>query len=53
MRRVPLTEDLGLAFGVVDLRVGIDGEIYCLEVNLQGQFVYLEFTTGHRYFGAW
>jgi hypothetical protein len=37
---------LGLAFGVVDLRVGIDGEIYFLEVNPQGQFAYLELTTG-------
>jgi hypothetical protein len=37
---------LGLVFGVIDLRVGTDGEIYFLEVNPQGQFAYLEFKTG-------
>ncbi|MFI1913779.1 hypothetical protein [Nocardia sp. NPDC020380] len=37
---------LGLAFGVLDLRVGLDGEFYFLEVNPQGQFAYLEIKTG-------
>jgi len=37
---------LGLAFGVVDLRVGRDGEFHFLEVNPQGQFAYLEIKTG-------
>ncbi|RDI55658.1 hypothetical protein [Nocardia mexicana] len=37
---------LGLAFGVLDLRLGADGEYYFLEVNPQGQFAYLEIKTG-------
>ncbi|MFC4128839.1 MvdC/MvdD family ATP grasp protein [Nocardia rhizosphaerae] len=37
---------LGLSFGVVDLRLGTDGEYYFLEVNPQGQFAYLEIKTG-------
>ncbi len=37
---------LGLAFGVLDLRVGRDGEVWFLEVNPQGQFAYLEIKTG-------
>ncbi|MFI6865994.1 hypothetical protein [Nocardia sp. NPDC050406] len=37
---------LGLTFGVLDLRVGLDGEFYFLEVNPQGQFAYLEIKTG-------
>ncbi|MEU0539544.1 hypothetical protein [Nocardia sp. NPDC005978] len=37
---------LGLAFGVLDLRVGLDGEFWFLEVNPQGQFAYLEIKTG-------
>ncbi|RMI30334.1 MvdC/MvdD family ATP grasp protein [Nocardia stercoris] len=37
---------LGLAFGVVDIRLGADGEHYFLEVNPQGQFAYLEIKTG-------
>ncbi|QLY28690.1 hypothetical protein [Nocardia huaxiensis] len=37
---------LGLAFGVIDLRVGLDGEFWFLEVNPQGQFAYLEIKTG-------
>jgi hypothetical protein len=38
---------LGLAFGVIDLRVSAhDREIYFLEVNPQGQFAYLEIKTG-------
>jgi hypothetical protein len=37
---------LGLVFGVLDLRLGTDGEYYFLEVNPQGQFAYLEIKTG-------
>ncbi|MGY4099301.1 hypothetical protein ACW2Q0_07035 [Nocardia sp. R16R-3T] len=37
---------LGLSFGVLDLRLGLDGEYYFLEVNPQGQFAYLEIKTG-------
>ncbi|MBB5916273.1 hypothetical protein BJY24_005185 [Nocardia transvalensis] len=37
---------LGLAFGVLDIRLGVDGEYYFLEVNPQGQFAYLEIKTG-------
>ncbi|MFI9502957.1 hypothetical protein [Nocardia sp. NPDC052566] len=37
---------LGLSFGVLDIRLGMDGEYYFLEVNPQGQFAYLEIKTG-------
>ncbi|MEU7146317.1 hypothetical protein ABZ942_43250 [Nocardia sp. NPDC046473] len=37
---------LGLSFGVLDIRLGLDGEYYFLEVNPQGQFAYLEIKTG-------
>ncbi len=41
-----LMSDLGLIFGVIDMRIGLDGEYYFLEVNPQGQFAYLEIKTG-------
>jgi hypothetical protein len=41
---------LGLSFGVIDLRVGVNGQIYFLEVNPQGQFAYLEFKSGAAIF---
>lgn len=42
-----LMGSLGLAFGVIDLRVSAtDGRVYFLEVNPQGQFAYLEIKTG-------
>jgi hypothetical protein len=42
-----LMRKLGLAFGVIDLRVSaVDGQIYFLEVNPQGQFAYLEIKSG-------
>ncbi len=41
-----LMAELGLIFGVIDMRVGLDGEYYFLEVNPQGQFAYLEIKTG-------
>lgn len=34
------------AFGVLDIRLGLDGEYYFLEVNPQGQFADLEIKTG-------
>jgi len=41
-----LMNDLGLIFGAIDLRLGLDGEYYFLEVNPAGQFAYLEAKTG-------
>lgn len=41
-----LMHALGLVHGVLDLRVGVDGEIYFLEVNPQGQFAFMEIKTG-------
>jgi hypothetical protein len=43
---------LGLLFGVVDLRVGVDGVTYFLEVNPEGQFAYLEFKSGSPIFST-
>ncbi|MFE1592317.1 hypothetical protein [Nocardia sp. NPDC058705] len=43
---------LGLSFGVIDLRLGTDGEYYFLEVNPQGQFAYLEIKTGLPLFSS-
>ncbi|MFF0488225.1 hypothetical protein ACFYTQ_04300 [Nocardia sp. NPDC004068] len=43
---------LGLVFGVLDLRLGRDGEYYFLEVNPQGQFAYLEIKTGLPIFAS-
>lgn len=36
--------ELGLLFGVLDLRLGDDGQIYFFELNPSGQFAYLEET---------
>ncbi|WP_280400132.1 hypothetical protein [Nocardia carnea] len=47
-----LMDALGLVFGVLDLRVGLDGEHYFLEVNPQGQFAYLEIKTGLPIFAS-
>ncbi len=47
-----LMTDLGLIFGVVDIRIGVNGEFYFLEVNPQGQFAYLEIKTGLPIFRA-
>jgi len=41
-----LMTDLGLVFGAIDLRLGVNGEYYFLEVNPAGQFAYLELKTG-------
>lgn len=44
VRRV--LEHLGLAMGVVDIKITPDGELVWLEVNPQGQFVFMEPVTG-------
>jgi len=44
VRRV--LDDLGLEMGVVDLKETRDGELVWLEVNPQGQFLFLEALTG-------
>ena len=41
-----LMEDLGLVFGTVDLKIADNGEHVFLEVNPQGQFLYMEILTG-------
>jgi glutathione synthase/RimK-type ligase-like ATP-grasp enzyme len=41
-RCVTLCKKLGLSFGAIDLIVGDDGEIYFLEVNPAGQFLWKE-----------
>ena len=40
---------LGLEMGIVDLKITPSGEIYWLEVNPQGQFLFLEPLTGDSY----
>lgn len=37
---------LGLVFGTIDLKITHDGEYVFLEVNPQGQFLYVENLTG-------
>lgn len=37
---------LGLSFGVLTLRLGLDGEYYFLEVDPRGHFAHLEIETG-------
>jgi len=41
-----LMDELGLQFGTVDLKVADDGELVFLEINPQGQFLYIEILTG-------
>lgn len=41
-----LMDDLGLMFGTVDLKLADNGEHVFLEVNPQGQFLYIEILTG-------
>lgn len=38
--------ELGLVFGTVDMRIDQDGRYFLLEVNPQGQFLYIEVLTG-------
>ena len=39
-------DELGLVFGTVDLKLANSGEHVFLEVNPQGQFLYIEILTG-------
>jgi hypothetical protein len=39
-------EHLGLEMGIVDIKITPDGELVWLEVNPQGQFIFLEPITG-------
>ncbi|HEY8455794.1 MAG TPA: hypothetical protein VIL34_09385 [Actinopolymorphaceae bacterium] len=41
-----LMDELGLVFGTVDFKVAENGEHVFLEVNPQGQFLYIEILTG-------
>jgi glutathione synthase/RimK-type ligase-like ATP-grasp enzyme len=41
-----LMKNLGLIYGAIDMRIGLDGKYYFLEVNPAGQFIYLELKTG-------
>ena len=41
-----LMERLGLVYGAIDLKVTAEGEHVFLEVNPQGQYLYLEILTG-------
>jgi hypothetical protein len=43
---VSLTTTLGLKFATVDLKESRDGTFYFLELNPQGQFLYVEILTG-------
>jgi hypothetical protein len=43
-----LMDKLGLVFGSVDLKLTDDGEHVFLEINPQGQFLYIEILTGLR-----
>jgi RimK-like ATP-grasp domain len=38
--------ELGLVFGTIDMRIDQDGRYFLLEVNPQGQFLYIEVLTG-------
>jgi hypothetical protein len=41
-----LMDELGLVFGTIDLKVADNGELFFLEINPQGQFLYIEIRTG-------
>lgn len=43
---IRLMKDLGLKFGTIDFKVTDEGELVFLEVNPQGQFLYIEILTG-------
>jgi RimK-like ATP-grasp domain len=40
-----LMHALGLSFSAIDLKMATDGELYFLELNPQGQFLYIEILT--------
>ncbi len=41
-----LMDELGLVFGTIDLKIATSGEHVFLEINPQGQFLYVEIHTG-------
>jgi hypothetical protein len=41
-----LMDELGLVFGTIDLKVADTGDHFFLEINPQGQFLYIEILTG-------
>ena len=41
-----LTRRLGLSFGTIDMKIDASGEYVFLEINPQGQFLYVEILTG-------
>ena len=41
-----LMDELGLVFGTIDLKLDVNGEHVFLEINPQGQFLYIEILTG-------
>ena len=41
-----LMDELGLVFGTIDLKIAASGEHIFLEINPQGQFLYVEIRTG-------
>src|SRR5262245_28658365 len=41
-----LMEALGLMFATIDLKIDADGRLHFLELNPQGQFLYIEILTG-------
>jgi glutathione synthase/RimK-type ligase-like ATP-grasp enzyme len=41
-----LMDELGLVFGAIDLKLADNGEPVFLEINPQGQFLYVEIRTG-------
>jgi hypothetical protein len=43
---IKLTKHLGLEMGVVDLKIAENGDVVFLEINPQGQFLFLEPLTG-------
>src|SRR5436190_5815661 len=45
-RILTLIKSLGLRFGTADFKLGKDGRLYFLEVNPQGQFIYVQLLTG-------
>jgi biotin carboxylase len=46
LRADPVMDALGLVIGTIDLKVAHNGEHVFLEVNPQGQFLYIEIRTG-------
>jgi hypothetical protein len=39
-------KSLGLVFGTVDMKIDASGDYHFLEVNAQGQFLWIEIETG-------